>query len=319
MKDRKQQIIDLWKVCFDDSNEFMNLFFQCIYKEENALVIKQEEEIVSALQLLPYQMNYLGLDVPISYIYGVCTKPSERNKGLMHQLLQNTFEEARRRGSRLVFLIPAEKWLFELYRKNSFTEAFFYKEEEYLPAKDFKPALPMTVQQANHMPIDKLHAFFDRQIRKRTCCVLHDHYDLYINILDRHFSDEKVLVAMNNEKVPIGIAFVKFPEDERDGKVLYIDELLYENSQAKAFLIQRVLSIYHAAKAICRMPASSGEQNIRHGMAHLIDRKSFVKQWLTLHPSEEKEETLMAMDETSLLHLLFNNGENYAYMSLMLE
>ena len=110
MRDKKQQIIDLWKICFNDSNEFMNLFFQCIYKEENALVIKQGEEIVSALQLLPYKMNYQGLDIPISYIYGVCTKTSERNKGLMHQLLQNAFEEALWRGDSLVVLIPAEPW-----------------------------------------------------------------------------------------------------------------------------------------------------------------------------------------------------------------
>jgi len=319
MRDKKQQIIDLWKICFNDSNEFMNLFFQCIYKEENALVIKQGEEIVSALQLLPYKMNYQGLDIPISYIYGVCTKTSERNKGLMHQLLQNAFEEALWRGDSLVVLIPAEPWLFELYRKNSFTEAFFYTEEEYRPSNNFKPALPMTVQNANHLPVEKLHDFFDCQMRKRTCCILHDIYDLYINILDRHFSQEKVLVALNNKKKPVGMAFIKFYKDDLDEKVSYIDELIYEDIRVKDFLIQRAISIYHAAKAICRIPASPGKQTISHGMAHILDRKTLIEQWLSSHPSQENKDTLMTMEETSLLQLLFNKEQCNAYMSIMLE
>ena len=319
MKDKKQQIIDLWKICFNDSNEFINLFFQCIYKEENALVIRQGEEIVSALQLLPYVMNYQGLDIPISYIYGVCTKTSERNKGLMHQLLQNAFEEALRRGNSMVILIPAEPWLFELYRKNGFTEAFFYTEEEYRSSNKFKPALPMTIQNANHLPIEKLHDFFDHQMRKRTCCILHDIYDLYINTLDRNFSQEKVLIALDNKKKTVGMAFIKFHKEALEEKVLYIDELLYENIQVKDFLIQRAISIYHAEKAICRIPASPDKQSICLGMAHLIDRKALIEKWLSLHPSQENKDTLMTMEENSLLHLLFNKEQYSAYMSLMLE
>ena len=37
----KQQIIDLWRLSFNDSEEFIRLYFDRVYKEENTLVIEK--------------------------------------------------------------------------------------------------------------------------------------------------------------------------------------------------------------------------------------------------------------------------------------
>ena len=43
MDNNKPQLIDLWRTSFDDSEEFIKLFFDRVYKKENALFIRKTE------------------------------------------------------------------------------------------------------------------------------------------------------------------------------------------------------------------------------------------------------------------------------------
>ena len=95
--DKKQQIVNLWRTCFGDSEAFISLYFDRVYKDENAMTIEKDGKIVSALQIVPYTMTYLGTEISVGYISGACTTPEERGQGLMRQLLQETFEEMERR------------------------------------------------------------------------------------------------------------------------------------------------------------------------------------------------------------------------------
>ena len=58
--DKKQQIVNLWRTCFGDSEAFISLYFDRVYKDENAMTIEKDGKIVSALQIVPYTMTYLG-------------------------------------------------------------------------------------------------------------------------------------------------------------------------------------------------------------------------------------------------------------------
>ena len=115
--DKKQQIVNLWRTCFGDSEAFISLYFDRVYKDENAMTIEKDGKIVSALQIVPYTMTYLGTEISVGYISGACTTPEERGQGLMRQLLQETFEEMERREIAISALIPADPWLFDYYRE----------------------------------------------------------------------------------------------------------------------------------------------------------------------------------------------------------
>lgn len=58
------------------------LYFDRVYKDENAMTIEKDGKIVSALQIVPYTMTYLGTEISVAYISGVCTAPEERGQGL---------------------------------------------------------------------------------------------------------------------------------------------------------------------------------------------------------------------------------------------
>ena len=108
--DKKQQIVNLWRTCFGDSEAFISLYFDRVYKDENAMTIEKDGKIVSALQIVPHTMTYLGTEISVGYISGACTTPEERGQGLMRQLLQETFEEMERPENAISALIPAEPW-----------------------------------------------------------------------------------------------------------------------------------------------------------------------------------------------------------------
>ena len=41
--DKKQQIVNLWRTCFRDSEAFISLYFDRVYKDENAMTIEKGE------------------------------------------------------------------------------------------------------------------------------------------------------------------------------------------------------------------------------------------------------------------------------------
>lgn len=43
--DKKQQIVNLWRTCFGDSEAFISLYFDRVYKDENAMTIEKDGKI----------------------------------------------------------------------------------------------------------------------------------------------------------------------------------------------------------------------------------------------------------------------------------
>ena len=80
---KKQQVKDLWRTCFGDSEAFIDLYFDRVYQDDNTLTIERNGQIVSALQMLPYTMTYFGTEISVAYISGACTVPEQRGQGLM--------------------------------------------------------------------------------------------------------------------------------------------------------------------------------------------------------------------------------------------
>ena len=64
----KEQVKALWRICFQDSEEFIDLYFRLRYKNEVNAVIQNGDKVVSALQMLPYPMTFCGKTVQTSYI-----------------------------------------------------------------------------------------------------------------------------------------------------------------------------------------------------------------------------------------------------------
>lgn len=118
------EVRSMWKACFGDSDAFLDLFFERIYKDENTLLYNIQDKPIAAVQLLPYNINFYNNEIPFSYISGACTLPEHRKKGYMEQLLIESFLLMKERDIPLSILIPAEDWLYGFYEKYGYTQCF---------------------------------------------------------------------------------------------------------------------------------------------------------------------------------------------------
>ena len=95
----KEKVKALWKLCFDDSDQFIDMYFRLRYKSEINVVIESGNEVISALQMLPYPMSFCGKQVATSYISGACTHPDFRNRGVCVSFYHKLLPECYRTGS----------------------------------------------------------------------------------------------------------------------------------------------------------------------------------------------------------------------------
>lgn len=133
----------LWHECFpSDPDVFLDLYFNEVYRPENTLLLRDETTglNVAHIQCLPYKIYWHGMELSAGYISGACTLPEYRGRGLMRDLMNKAFDLMRSRGDVLSFLIPAEPWLYDFYRRKAgYETTFFHRTVTSLSAQ---PAIP---------------------------------------------------------------------------------------------------------------------------------------------------------------------------------
>jgi len=294
------------------------MYFDRVYKEENAMVIEENGRVMSSLQMLPYTMMFCGEEISVAYISGACTLPSEQGKGLMRKLLQESFEEMKRRNIALTALIPAEKWLFNYYRSQGYTETFEFSLKIYTRHDYIEPERDLTVVPQEES--DLTYTYFDRKLRERPACILHT-YDDFVTILkDLKISKGKFFVAFDQEKHPVGMAFAYPPDKTKAPDSTMIKEILYDDERVKKHLLFEITKYFKVQKGVYRIPFKDSLITFPYGMAQVIDKERLIGLWKTAHPeSNITEEEMYKMDIQVLTRHLFDYANKIAYMSLMLD
>ena len=109
----KQQLLDLWILCFDEKPEAAQLFFDNCFQPETAYIASADGKIVSALYLLAGDYNGLQSH----YLCGASTHPDYRKNGIMARLIEFALEDAKAKGDVISFLFPANKGLYDFYSR----------------------------------------------------------------------------------------------------------------------------------------------------------------------------------------------------------
>ena len=80
-------IKDIWNYCFGDEEAFVDYYFNNKYKEENTILVEEDGELQSSLQLNQYKIKLNDKIYDTSYVVGVSTYPQARGKGLMKNIM----------------------------------------------------------------------------------------------------------------------------------------------------------------------------------------------------------------------------------------
>ncbi|HBN57446.1 MAG TPA: hypothetical protein DD414_11795 [Lachnospiraceae bacterium] len=99
----------------EDSQRFVDFYYEYKTRDNEILVLKDKDTIVSMLHLNPYKMIVNGYEVQSRYIVAVATRKAYRHKGCMETLLKKALHDTASLGIPFVFLMPASEKIYAPY------------------------------------------------------------------------------------------------------------------------------------------------------------------------------------------------------------
>lgn len=308
----KQQIINLWKESFGDSDEFIKLFFSRVYKEENTLTIIRNNRVISALQIVPYKMTFGGTKIPVGYICGVCTDRSERGKGWMKQLMHDAINEMNSRKYALTTLIPASEWLFDYYRKFGYSVIFDKSEEIHTRSFDDRHD-KIRILPATETTLDQAYNFYNSIQQKRKSAILHSAYDFETIRKDCILDNGNAWIALQDNQVT-GLALAVPANTDQ----LIIKEIVYEHPDIKTGIIQLLLDHLHKSTAIVRIPPTPSDSE-PYGMARILDKELLLTLYRSSDPHSGPDAILHSDNDAFVTQTIFHYNQRQPFMNLMLD
>ncbi len=108
-----EQLRQLWKDTFGDSDAFLDIFQETAFSPERCRCATLNDTVVAALYW--FDCEFEGQ--PIAYVYAIATAEEYRGRGVCHALMENTHEHLTAHGYAGAILSPASDKLFEFYKE----------------------------------------------------------------------------------------------------------------------------------------------------------------------------------------------------------
>ena len=119
----KKDIIQLWQDNFpDETKETTNFYFEHCYHHNYTYVLKNNDEIISVCQIIPYHMMKDHTIQPYDFIVGVCTKKEYEGQGCMKKLLSYILNQPEHQGN--VYL---QAYIPDIYRSLGFYISHYHQ------------------------------------------------------------------------------------------------------------------------------------------------------------------------------------------------
>ncbi|MCM1110972.1 MAG: GNAT family N-acetyltransferase [Clostridium sp.] len=201
MLSKKEEIKRLWRETFGDTRDYVEMYFDRVYRDDDAMTVTvgegNERRLVSSLLLQPYRMTF-GSATPdgvgVSYIAGAATLRQARGKGYMSMLINDALRRSFVRGDMLCALIPAEDWLTGFYSRFGFRTVFYSDCMLYTALHEFEVGGEWVSFDDHFDPrIYDCFCRFESESREWTVC--HDRRD-FLNILDDMAMDRGAFAAV---------------------------------------------------------------------------------------------------------------------------
>ncbi len=233
--EEKQQIIDLWKICFQDETEkSTNYYFNNLYHKENTYVLKQKNKIISVLQIVPMTIHLQNQNQQCYFILGVCTHPLYQGQGVMKKLLNHVLTLYHDKRIYLQAYNPKIYYKFgfdvsHLHQKIEIDNNILYKER-------------LSISSNSNLLKDYYQIFvknFDEyRIRDN------DYWEQFIKRC--HAFDDRIVIIQN-------YGYMVYHEGENS---VYISEFIYLNNEAILHLLNYFYSFKKSIFVECDLKAN---------------------------------------------------------------
>lgn len=105
--DDKDSFKSLWKICFNDSDNFLDWFFNNRFVPEYSACLECDGKIVSAMQSIPMHIQVRGTILSCTMLAGVSTNPDYGGRGYMKKMFSYYMNMVNKMGIVLTPHTPA--------------------------------------------------------------------------------------------------------------------------------------------------------------------------------------------------------------------
>lgn len=226
-KDDKKTIIQLWKYCFNnDSEAFINHYFDNVFSPKNTFVVTNNGKIGTSGQLNPYSFVFNENKVDTKYIIGLSSFPENRGDGSIRKFFNYIFKDFYDSGTPFTFLMAAD---YGLYRPYGFAHVM----DKHLLTGKTKSLYQKTTKDFEMIPFSKNSSFeFIEEITNYYNSTVKTNYSDYVlrttenfknNLGELEADNGYAIILKKNDKV-FGYLFYYFDKNK-----ITIKEMLYDD------------------------------------------------------------------------------------------
>lgn len=192
----------LWEMTFDeDSDEFINFYYNNKVNNNNIWVAKDDEVILSMAQLNPYQVHLGSSIVPAHYIVGVATHEEYRRQGLMRSILQASLQQLYDNKEPFTYLMPAKE---EYYTGFDFLSVYYQKRGVLLEVSE---ETELTYKIASDEDFEELAQFSENILNKKYRIFAHRDFYYYQTLKAQFEAEHGAIVCVYQSDVLVGYFF----------------------------------------------------------------------------------------------------------------
>lgn len=268
---KRDDIIKIWQESFSDPREYVNMYFDRVYRDDEALTLADRSgQTLSSLLLQKYEMKYQDGRYPVSYVAGAATVRKQRGKGFMSQLMADALRVSADRGDMLCALIPARSALYYYYSRFGFSTFFYTKEQRFTSLHSF-PVEGSYEEYVNPAAEDVWEAF-NRFQNMRRCYIMHSRRD-FDNILADLEADGGTFVVMAVDDEDHGPRIVSMAWAVPKEDLLLVTDVMGESEDARTAALRALRSKYPDTPFLLygRPGDSMGGRLMPRGMGRVVN------------------------------------------------
>lgn len=245
-KEEKNTIKNLWQYSFTDNGEYVDYYFDERYNYDYNFVIRDNQNILSSLQLNPYILKSYGTDYDISYIVGISTLPEQRGRGITSHLIKKTLNHIYENGEHFTLLMPIDTSIYTRYGFINIADMMNTTIDlQKIPIYKNNDFIVKRVHDTSN--IKDLITIYNKCSQKWGFHLTRNHH-YYKNILQETKLEQGNIFIVYKEDIPLSY-MIFFPKNIL-GEKGYIRELLSTNSLGVMKLLNIVKNHYTQIKQV---------------------------------------------------------------------
>ena len=221
----KEQVVSVWNYCFEDGEDFVKYYFENVYDENNTIIIEENDEVLSALQLNKYTIDLRDNKYDVSYVVGVSSKPEVRGLGYMKHLMAYTLEELYKNGEIVSLLMAID---YRLYKRYGFDHCYDQIQYNLRTDELLGFRLSSKLRKAMFEDAETLSRIYTKAMESLNGYAVRD--EAYFNRFIKEVSSESGYIYIDEENNSYIAYYIQ-------GDTFFVRELIYNNiSSLKSML-----------------------------------------------------------------------------------